>query len=474
MQHIARPHWLPALVGIALVGCLGSPAPRSCADYPPGTPGCDDDPDGGSADRGPVSDGAPDGPPGDPDTGPAPDGGHALDMSPDPDAGPDPDGAPPPDSGPAPDGALDPDAGPGPDRGPDPGPCADAPCGPAPPDRCLNDTVLTHRAARCQPTACAPDDPACDPIVLECSAMVACELDCIFDGGEDGCTAACRAGASDGARARYEAVGACTEASGCDEGGGGLFECALAECADEVRACLGTDDFVWFRRQRDAGYACDYPIDVAEACPDGQACAEGVCVDVPASCDEVLCDAPPATRCASAFDLRTFEAPGACSDESGTPTCTYPESLSQCRPGTLCSDGRCYEPDCRPTCDGRVLASCFQDGSPRDVPCTREQRCVDGGCEALPDVYGTACRQQAETVACQAAGLACGGLAAVPVCLIRGAPGMNGDPCYTDTDCEPDLRCSLAGVCQTGARGDPCLDALDCGPLLRCRRGTCG
>lgn len=473
MHRITRAHWLPAVVGIALVGCLGSPEPRSCADYPPGTPGCDEGGDGGASDRGPAVDGAPDGPPLEVDAGPERDGGPEPDMRGALDTGPDPDAGPELDRGV--DRGVDPDRGPGPDVGPAPGPCADDPCGPAPADRCFDDAVLTHRAARCQPTACAPDDPACDPVVLECSAMVACELECTFGDGDDGCTAACREAASDEARARYDAVGACTEASGCEEHEGDLFACALAECAEEVRGCLGADDFVWFRRERsDDGYACDYPIDIGEGCPPGQACAEGVCVDVPASCDEVVCDARPASVCASAFDLRTFDTPGACSDDSGAPTCTYPESLSQCRPGSLCSGGRCYEPDCRTMCDGRLLVTCFEDGADRTVPCTREQRCIDGWCEALPEVYGTACRQQAETVACQEAGLACGGLAAVPFCLIRGAPVMIGGACYTDQDCAPDLLCSRAGVCQTGQRGDACIDELDCGPLLRCRRGACG
>lgn len=474
MHRITRAHWLPAVVGIALIGCLGSPEPRTCADYPPGTPGCEDGGDGGASDGGPAIDSALD------DSMPAPDGRPEHDSGPEPDRGPGLDGDLEPDRGPDlgpdPDGGLDPDLGLdlGLDLGPDPGPCADDPCGPAPPDRCFDEAVLTHREARCRPTACAADDPACDPVVIECTALVACELGCFF-GGDDGCTAACFAAADEEARARYEAVGACTEAAGCDAGDGDLFACALAECADEVRGCLGVDDYVWFRRQLgDDGYACDYPIDVAPSCPEGQACAEGACVDVPASCDEVVCDARPETRCASAFDLRTFETPGICNDESGAPTCTYTESLSQCRVGSLCSGGRCYEPDCRTMCDGRLLATCHPDGAARTVPCTREQRCIDGWCEALPAVYGTACRQQAETVACQEAGLACGGIAAVPFCLIRGAPVMIGGACYTDQDCEPDLRCSRAGVCQTGQRGDPCIDALDCGPLLQCRRGACG
>ena len=59
---------LTTLAALATSGCLGSPAERTCADFPPGTPGCGvdggaDAGDGldGSADRGPGDGAAPDG-----------------------------------------------------------------------------------------------------------------------------------------------------------------------------------------------------------------------------------------------------------------------------------------------------------------------------------------------------------------------------------------------------------------------------
>ena len=107
--------------------------------------------------------------------------------------------------------------------------------------------------------------------------------------------------------------------------------------------------------------------------------------------------------------------------------------------------------------------------------CTRDERCVAGACEALPEVYGNACRGRQESAACAAAGLRCGGVAAILFCLHPGVEdGVNepGEVCYGSRDCRPGLLCTLTGRCSAGALGDPCRDDDDC--LGVCVAGACG
>lgn len=116
-------------------------------------------------------------------------------------------------------------------------------------------------------------------------------------------------------------------------------------------------------------------------------------------------------------------------------------------------------------CNGRVVEVCANDTVSRLV-CRREERCVDGDCELLPEnVYGQACRGNEVGVACAMAGLACGGIAQIPFCLHPAAsrgPIALGDECYGPRECVPGLLCSRVGQCVTGEAGTSCLDDLDC------------
>lgn len=110
-----------------------------------------------------------------------------------------------------------------------------------------------------------------------------------------------------------------------------------------------------------------------------------------------------------------------------------------------------------------------------DEVCDRTQRCVNGACEALPAVYGQPCRTAQDSAACMAAGLVCGGQAALPFCLHPGTPLAGGAECYGSRDCEPGLLCTLDGRCSAGLGGDGCRDSDDCAGNLTCTAGgTCG
>ncbi|MCB9543104.1 MAG: hypothetical protein H6703_11730 [Myxococcales bacterium] len=439
----------------ALAGCLGDPEPRTCADYPPGTPGCGSD--GGSADGR-----APDAT--DPDFDP-PDADRPDADRPD----ADPRDATAPDATGS-DAAPDPDAGP--DLGPA-GPCEPNPCA-APPDAlCLADRVLQPAPARCLPLECAPGDLDCDPGVLQCAALLSCRLGCFFDRDFDACDAACVAAAPAEAITRYDAVSACSRDSGCEDGEG-QFDCLRAACADEIAACTGDPAIVWFIRQRfpARGRVCDYPVEFGADCAAlGQRCQGGACVDAPDPCADVDCSVAPAPACDGDRVVVTRE-PGVCDPSQPGPACVYPEARMECPPERTCDRGACVDPPCERICDGRLIVSCDAANTPTAIPCDRSARCVGGTCRAIPDAHGIACRDAASTTACERAGFQCGGVAAVPRCMLEGGPFRAGLPCLAAVDCELGLLCTLAGRCSTGARGSACLEDADCETACG-RAGTC-
>lgn len=466
MHPKPRPLPLAAAVGIALAlaGCLGDPAPRTCADYPPGTPGC-------ALDRG-LDDGAPpDGDPADardqpddrlPDGGIA-DRGEPADATPDrgtPDA--DLSDADPPDRG-------------EPDLGTDLGtgdPCEPNPCGPPPDALCVGDRVLLPSPARCLPLTCAPGDLDCDPGVLQCSALLACRLACLFDRDADGCDAACVAAAPAEAIARYDAVEICADDSGCEDDSG-QFECLRAACGEAIAACTGDPALVWFVRQRfpARGRVCDYPAVFGPDCGEiGKICDAGACLEHPLACDnDADCADLPPPVCEGDRTLVTASAPSVCDFTGPFPRCAHTITRAECPLDQSCDAGVCIDPPCEPICDARVVVSCDARGDETRLPCERDAWCTDGICRAIPAAHGTACRDAMSITACERAGFICGGLAAVPFCALPGSPRAEGETCFAGVDCHPDLRCTRAGRCSTGARGTPCLENADC--EASCGRG---
>ena len=118
-------------------------------------------------------------------------------------------------------------------------------------------------------------------------------------------------------------------------------------------------------------------------------------------------------------------------------------------------------------CRSRVVEGCDPNtGTWMDIEvCSREERCISGGCERLPSAYGQACRAQPDLERCQRAGLVCGGRAAIPFCQHQDVMGTSliedGLECYSGRDCISGL-CTLEGICSQGMIGDRCRDRLDC------------
>lgn len=435
-----------------LAGCLGSPEPPSCADDPT-LPGCRADrgpEDAGPADRGP-EDAAP-ADRGPEDTGPE---DHALR-----DRGPE-------DTGPEDEGPRD--RGPDPDQGPA-DPCAGDPC-PAPPieGSCFETNRLSIGDPRCLPSACPPDDPACDPVALECSAYIGCVMRCFFlpgAGVDEDCFSTCEARATPAALERSDAVDACGDAAGCPDGVERIA-CLRTHCPAEIAACSGDADLVWFARPElaERPYTCDYPLTYEEACGERNlTCRQGACAD---PCDPDPC--PVLERsCAGNNVVRPISE---CVAADGIPECIVAEERMACPDGEVCNAGRCIRPNCRPVCENRVIVTCDDAGVEVRVRCLRDEQCLGGACQPFPEVYGNACRTQEDTRACTDAGLRCRGFAIVPMCLYGDEPGATGDPCWTAQDCRLEMICTRQGTCSPGEPGDPCTDDLDC--QASCLRGRC-
>jgi hypothetical protein len=159
------------------------------------------------------------------------------------------------------------------------------------------------------------------------------------------------------------------------------------------------------------------------------------------------------------LDATTTDTIGDSTVDTGTDAMTTDADTPD-EPGSavLCSMAR--------RCDFRVVETCDPATGifSSETVCERDQRCRRGTCEALPAVYGTACRGSEASEACEAAGLACGGFSAVTFCLHPDNPQDLGEDCYGMRDCNPGVLCTRTGRCSAGAVGDPCLEPADCSP----------
>ncbi|MCB9544007.1 MAG: hypothetical protein H6703_16390 [Myxococcales bacterium] len=228
-----------ALAALCLSGCLGSPAERTCADFPRDTPECADywgDADGGTPDGVVPDDGIPP-----PDDGiPPPDDGITLDDGTPPvDDGIPPvdDGIPPPDDGiPPPDDGLPPpdDGVPPPDDGVPPDMGARE-CEPGATQTCGSDVGACRFGVQvcdedgsfdvpCQGGVAPADVEACDGVDDDCDGMTDEGCDCV-DGEREAC-------GSD--------VGACV--AGERACMGGVFGACVGRVEPSVEVCNSVDD----------------------------------------------------------------------------------------------------------------------------------------------------------------------------------------------------------------------------------------
>ena len=138
-------------------------------------------------------------------------------------------------------------------------------------------------------------------------------------------------------------------------------------------------------------------------------------------------------------------------------------------------DGLSCDPPTR--CRSRIVDACVPGTQEyvEDHVCERTEACVAGACETLPEVYDAPCRTRDDTARCAAAGLVCGGHAAIPFCLHPAVPVSQNGECWGSRDCEPGLLCTRTGYCQLGAAGDPCVEPEDCAENGPCTDdGVCG
>ncbi len=99
--------------------------------------------------------------------------------------------------------------------------------------------------------------------------------------------------------------------------------------------------------------------------------------------------------------------------------------------------------------------------------CERDQRCLLGECEPLPEGLGYVCARPED---CPSGETDCWRSR----CTTH-PPAEAGHDCLADDECNAGLRCSRRGVCQAGGIGDVCMDAEDCdrGVAPVCNDGAC-
>jgi len=222
------------------------------------------------------------------------------------------------------------------------------------------------------------------------------------------------------------------------------------------------------------GTACDDGV----RCTRADACAAGVCVGTPVSCE----DDDPCT-----IDS-CEEATGSCVNGPSPGPC---EDGDPCTTGDRCVDGVCLagEPtrcDDQNPCTAEIctpLSGCQYTNVPApcddEDACTTGDRCVDGGCvgDAVDCDDGNVCTQDS----CRATTGTCGHTPVAGACddgdvctegdacangqCVPGAPAAcdDGNPC-TAGQCIPGTGCQqspVAGSCQDGnacTTGDRCVD----------------
>jgi len=199
-----------------------------------------------------------------------------------------------------------------------------------------------------------------------------------------------------------------------------------------------------------------------EACPLGQTCQQGACVECTSSAQcsgEVCVDG----GCVPCSDTVACEA-GLCNTAVGI--CQECLVNLDCGAGAGCVAGRCFagcdvDADCNGSfCVGHVCAACRNNGD-----CPSNEYCDDGLCQPQCSVNancsgGRIC--DLETRTCE---LPCG--AGCPT----GQTCTPGNIC--EATCDLSFPCPGGQVCTAGVCGPACVDETDCGGLETCQLGEC-
>lgn len=199
-----------------------------------------------------------------------------------------------------------------------------------------------------------------------------------------------------------------------------------------------------------------------EACPLGQTCQQGACVECTSSaqCNGEVCVDGGCVPCSASVACES----GLCNTAVGV--CQECLVNLDCGAGAGCVAGRCFagcdvDGDCNGSfCVGHVCVACRNNGD-----CANNQYCDDGLCQPQCSVNancsgGRIC--DLETRTCE---LPCG----------AGCP--TGQTCTPDNTCQAtcDLSfpCPGGQVCTAGVCGPACVTETDCGPLETCQLGEC-
>ena len=151
----------------------------------------------------------------------------------------------------------------------------------------------------------------------------------------------------------------------CDESGQCAYEQVVTNCAENDARCDGGecvsnpsedpcddvvcdappasicdgDDVVSYAAAGTCvGGVCQYES-TQTSCGEGEECNSGACEPIPDPCDDVVCDSPPAAQC-EGNALVAYGAIGLC--ELGE--CRYESSTTACDAGEICSGGACFSP----------------------------------------------------------------------------------------------------------------------------------
>jgi hypothetical protein len=251
----------------------------------------------------------------------------------------------------------------------------------------------------CRATECPlPAPPRCDGTTLVVTADATCTpvdgvADCEYAETRTDCAASgkkCFAGACFAPGSSCLGTSCDTPPTDTCNGDTAIRYDALGSCDDSSGAAV-----------------CSYAKHETDCTATQKICHQGACVE---ACSTVSCTSPPPATCNGTV-LTAYPATGTCDASSGTPTCSYPPTVTDCATfGGLCANGACVpptDPCAGVTCDTPPADTCT--GS------TRHHYPAAGTCDGSS---GTAqCVYTPADTDCAATDQACSGGACVDPCV---------------------------------------------------------
>ncbi len=272
-----------------------------------------------------------------------------------------------------------------------PGACEPNPCDQPPAVRCGADAVTRLVPEAIGDCAVIGGQPICDYrlVIVECEDNEVCADGECVPAGLDPCDPnPCQQAPADecagpDAFNRYESPGLCFNQDGrpiCTYNEvqvdcGAEERCLDGECVPEVDPCdpnpcneppgaiCNPDGSA--RVLSEGPGVCQVQADLAVcdyaerevACPQGQSCLHGECVEDQGACEPNPCDAPPPPECLPDGRLRSFVEEGDCQVREGQPECEYFEQIGACEIGFACQAGECVEVELPAPTPGQVVFS---------------------------------------------------------------------------------------------------------------------